>query len=244
MSEYGSGDKLARGARSAQFGGASGVRDTNQFEDDFSVFTVEELCNKYSLSQSEYDQYSAQRLEGTELPDLKPVGDSFGVDFLVEDKRSSALPEAEVVPTPASKFPEKQFGAYRPILDRILVKRVEPDKNMELLSDGSTRDKRTGFIMPAKYRQHSNTGVVLAVGGFVVMGGTKTPLSDVVKPGDRVTYGDYNSEVTFLPETLVRELCDAVQLNYLEDENGLRVVRIQDVRGVEPAVESAEVVSE
>lgn len=91
--------------------------------------------------------------------------------------------------------------------------------------------------MPAKYRQHSNTGVVLAIGQFVVIGGCKTPLSDVVKVGDRVTYGDYNSEIAYLHEDIVKALCDAVQLNYVEDEDGTRIVRIQDVRGVEPQVE-------
>src|ERR1035437_10110535 len=77
------------------------------------------------------------------------------------------------------KFPEKQDGAFKPILERVLIKRVAEDKNMEQLEDGSMRDKRTGFIIPAKYRQHSNVGVVLAVGDFVVMGGVKTPLSDI-----------------------------------------------------------------
>ena len=244
MSEYGSGDKLARGAKSAQFGGPA--QDMTQFEYDFANMSVEEITVKYGISVADFDGYAAARLEGTALPDLVPVEqrDTFGVSFSVEDKRSSSLPDAVPVEAPAAKFPEKKFGAYHPILDRILVKRVEPDPNMELLSDGSTRDKRTGFVMPAKYRQHSNTGVVLAMGQFVVMGGVKTPLGEILGLGDRVTYGDYNSEVTFLPETLVRSLCDNVQLNYIEDENGLRVIRIQDVRGVEPALSQEEIEAE
>ena len=236
---YGSGDKLARGAASAQFGGAhSKAQDITQFEYDFANMSVDEITVKYGISVADFDLYAAERLEGKPLPDLTPTAEQgtvgVGVDFVIEDKRSSALPESVSLPAVAKKYPEKQFGVFRPVLDRILVKRVEPDENLELLSDGSVKDKRTGFIMPAKYRQHSNTGVVLAIGQFVVMGGTKTSLSEIVKVGDRVTYGDYNSEVAYLHEDIVKQLCDAIQLNYVEDESGTRIVRIQDVRGVEP----------
>jgi len=236
----GSGDKLARGATSAQFGGAhSKAQDITQFEYDFANMSVDEITVKYGISVADFDRYAAERLDGKPLPDLTPTleKETMGVDFVVEDKRSSALPESVSLPEVVKKYPEKKFGVFRPVLDRILVKRVEPDENLELLSDGSVKDKRTGFIMPAKYRQHSNTGVVLAIGQFVVIGGCKTPLSDVVKVGDRVTYGDYNSEIAYLHEDIVKALCDAVQLNYVEDEDGTRIVRIQDVRGVEPQVE-------
>jgi hypothetical protein len=36
-----------------------------------------------------------------------------------------------------------------------------------------------------------------------------------------------------MDEAKVQQLCDAVQMNYEEDPEGLRVVRVQDVRGVE-----------
>jgi hypothetical protein len=58
-------------------------------------------------------------------------------------------------------------------------------------------------------------------------------MSEVVRVGDRVTYGDYNSEVFLMDEDKVKELCDAVQMNYEPDPEGLRIVRVQDVRGFE-----------
>ena len=106
----------------------------------------------------------------------------------VIDRRSRF--DSEPVKKAEPKFPEKQYEAFKPILDRVLIKRVAEDKNMELMEDGSMRDKRTGFIIPAKYRQHSNVGVVLAVGDFVVIGGVKTNLSDIIKPGYRVLFGE------------------------------------------------------
>ena len=57
-----------------------------------------------------------------------------------------------------------------------------------------------------------------------------------VRVGDRVTYGDYNSEVFIMDENKVQELCDAVQMNYEPDPEGIRVVRVQDVRGFEREV--------
>jgi hypothetical protein len=55
-----------------------------------------------------------------------------------------------------------------------------------------------------------------------------------------VTYGDYNSEVFLMDEAKVQQLCDAVQMNYEEDPEGLRVVRVQDVRGVEREIVATE----
>jgi hypothetical protein len=75
--------------------------------------------------------------------------------------------------------------------------------------------------------------VVLAVGKFVILGGQRIAMDEVVRVGCRVTYGDYNSEVFHMSEERQQALCDAVQFNYFTDEDGLRVVRVQDVRGVE-----------
>ena len=55
----------------------------------------------------------------------------------------------------------------------------------------------------------------------------------IVRPGDRVTFGDYNSEVYKQPVEKTQKMCDAVQMNYEADEEGLRVVRVQDIRTVE-----------
>jgi len=64
-------------------------------------------------------------------------------------------------------------------------------------------------------------------------------MGEVVRIGDRVTYGDYSSEILIMSEDRVRALCDAISFNYFSDDAGLRVVRVQDVRGVEPCEEFA-----
>lgn len=152
----------------------------------------------------------------------------------VIDRRSRF--DSEPVKKAEPKFPEKQYEPFKPILDRVLIKRVAEDKNMEMLEDGSMRDKRTGFIIPAKYRQHSNIGVVLAVGDFVVMGGVKTHLSDIVKPGYRVLFGEYNAEKLKIPDEQVQAMCDAIGVEFEASED-LDVVRVQDIRGVYKPVE-------
>src|ERR1700686_4765495 len=87
------GDVLARGAASAQFGGATSITD---FENDFIYMTVEEVNEKYGLSQAEYDQYSAMRVEGQHLPDLTPVAlqETLDVGFSVTDHRKNYLSES------------------------------------------------------------------------------------------------------------------------------------------------------
>ncbi len=152
----------------------------------------------------------------------------------VIDKRSRF--DSEPVKKAEPKFPEKQYEPFKPILDRVLIKRVAEDKNMEMLEDGSMRDKRTGFIIPAKYRQHSNVGVVLAVGDFVVMGGVKTSLLDIIKPGYRVLFGEYNAEKLKIPDEQVQAMCDAIGVEFEASED-LDVVRVQDIRGIYKPVE-------
>ena len=230
------GDVLARGGKSAQFGGASSITD---FENDFIYLGPEELCNKYGLSEAEYDTYAAQRLEGTPLPDLKSTtAEGFGAVVEVVDKRHDylgGLNETKAVVEVKGKFEPHTYEEFHPILDRILVMRVADDPNMELLEDGSMRDKRTSFIIPAKYRQHSNVGIVLALGQFVVMGGVRIPLSELLRVGDKITFGDYNSEILQMEPSKAEAICDSIGVNYTHDEQGLRIVRVQDVRGVERA---------
>lgn len=230
------GDVLARGAAKAQFGGANSISD---FENDFIYMTVEEVNEKYGLSQSEYDFYAALRVDGQHLPDLTPVAlqETLDVGFSITDHRKNYLSEAtepaKVKVEAAKKFPEPTYGAFRPIMDRILVMRIADDPDTELLEDGSTRNKKSGLITAAKYRQHSNVGIVLATGTWVVIGGVRFPMEDFVKPLYKVTYGDYNSEVFPMDKTKVEALCDSIGVNYVEDAQGLRVVRVQDVRGIE-----------
>lgn len=91
---------------------------------------------------------------------------------------------------------------FRPILDRIIVKRLD-------------ECDETGITVPKKYRQHSNKGIVVAIGDFVVLGGLRVPLSDLVNVGDIVLVGEYNSE------------------KFEKDGEELWIVRLQDVRGIE-----------
>jgi hypothetical protein len=62
-------------------------------------------------------------------------------------------------------------------------------------------------------------------------------MGEVVRVGSRVTYGDYNSEILIMSEPRIQVLCDAISFNYFKDDDGLRVVRVQDVRGVEDPID-------
>jgi len=231
------GDQLASGAKSAKFSTAVGL---SSFEDDL-IFRPEICSEKYGLTEDEVDGWQIRRTNGETVPNLQAVADieeAPAEGVVINDRRTkyelgSSTADAKVA---EQKYPEPEFTSFKPILDRILVMRVPLDKNLEVLEDGSVRDKRTKFIIPAKYRQHSNTGIVLAVGNFVVMGGTKIELNDIVRPGDRVTFGDYNSEVFPMPKEQAQALCDNLKVNYFDDEQGLRIVRIQDVRGIETPI--------
>lgn len=234
------GDVLARGGRSAQF--ASSGADVTDFEYDMKV-RRELVKEKYGLSDAEVEEYAAKIDSGVRV-DLDPVGlseEKLGSGITVIDKRPNffgtfpGLDAKEVVKA-APKYPEKKYTLFTPILDRILIKRCADGPDQKLMEDGSVLDTKTGLITAAKYRQHSNIGIVLATGQFVILGGQKIPMADVVRVGDRVTYGDYNSEVFHMDEARVVALCDAVQMNYEADPEGLRVVRVQDVRGVEREV--------
>ena len=172
--------------------------------------------------------------EPVELKNVAPEAETLGSGITVIDKRSRF--DSEPVKVAEPKFPEKQYGNFTPILDRVLIKRVSDDKNMEKMEDGSLRNKSTGFIIPAKYRQHSNVGVVLAVGDFVVMGGVKTTLSDIIKPGYRVLFGEYNCEKLKVPDEQVEAMCDAIGIEFEASED-LDVVRVQDIRGIYKPVE-------
>jgi co-chaperonin GroES (HSP10) len=172
---------------------------------------------------------------------MKPIAlvNELGAGITVIDRRpsySEEVEEAKSAPVVAKKYPEKKFSLFKPILDRILIKRCAENADMKLLPDGSVLNVKTNLVIAAKYRQHSNIGIVLAAGKFVILGGQRIPMEEVVRVGDRVTYGDYNSEVFHMDENRVKELCDAVQMNYEEDAEGLRVVRVQDVRGTESEV--------
>jgi co-chaperonin GroES (HSP10) len=229
------GDVLARGAQSAQF--ASGGSELSDFEYDLRV-RRDILKEKYGISDEEIAEYD-NRLEAGERLSLKTLAqrvEELGAGITVTDRRpkyEQEVTEAKEAPIAAKKYPEKKFATATPILDRILVKRCAESSDMKIMPDGSVLNTKTGLVIAAKYRQHSNIGIVLAVGQFVILGGQRVAMSEVVRVGDRVTYGDYNSEVFLMDEVKIQELCDGVQMNYDEDPEGLRVVRVQDVRLVE-----------
>lgn len=228
------GDVLARGARSAQF--AAGGSELSDFE--YDLRTRNELVGqKYGLSPTEIESYML-RLNAGERLELKPTAlvEELGAGIEVIDRRrsySTEVEEAKMAPVAPKKYPDKKFSAFSPILDRILVKRCAEGPDMKIMEDGSVLNTKTGLVIAAKYRQHSNIGIVLATGKLVIIGGQRLAMSEVVRVGDRVTYGDYNSEVFLMNEDKVKELCDSVQMNYEPDPEGLRIVRVQDVRGTE-----------
>lgn len=229
------GDVLARGARSAQF--AAGGGELSDFEYDLRV-RRDILKEKYGVSDEEIAEYDAkiERGERFSLPTLAAREAELSAGITVIDRRPTYETEVETVKAavvPEKKWPEKKFTSFNPILDRILVKRCADSPDMKIMADGSVLNTKTGLVIAAKYRQHSNIGIVLATGQFVILGGQRIQMSEVVRVGDKVTYGDYNSEVFHMDEEKVKVLCDAVQMNYEPDEEGLRVVRVQDVRGVE-----------
>lgn len=242
MTQHSTGDRLARGDKSAQFSTGAGLAD---FENDL-IFNPEIVEEKYGLTAQVVAQYQEQRISGAKLPDLQTKAvvdeekqdqaDAMELGFKVTDKRSNLLPEAAKVEAAPLKFAHKQYADFKPVLDRVLVKRTTIDPNMEELSDGSLRDKKTGFITLAAYREHQNVGHVLAIGDFVVMGGVKTPLGAVVRPGDRVTWGDYNSEIFIMSDAKAEALCDSLGINYTSDPEGIRIIRVQDIRGVEKPI--------
>jgi co-chaperonin GroES (HSP10) len=242
VSNLGGGDQLASGAKSAQFASASS--EVSNFECDF-IFHPETIKEKYGLTDEQIEGFKQDREAGHHLPEMPTVEDMKEMDtaakkdgFEIIDNRRLFVSENQPQPIPetAKKWPEHQYEKMVPILDRILIKRIVDDPNLEELSDGSVRNKKTGFIMPSAYRQHSAMGIVLAIGGFVIMGGVKIPLSDFIHPGDKVKFGDYNSEVYHLDDAEIEKLCDEVQMNFVPDPEGLRVIRVQDIRTIQRRV--------
>jgi co-chaperonin GroES (HSP10) len=69
---------------------------------------------------------------------------------------------------------------FRPILDRILLRAV-------------TEEKRGLIEKPDAY-QESNKYEVIALGDFVMFGGVRVPLFEIVEVGDTVLVGQYNLE--------------------------------------------------
>lgn len=95
-----------------------------------------------------------------------------------------------------------EYEPFQPILDRIVVRRIESNTDTD------------GFVVPEKYRQHTNIGEVLAIGTGVVLGMIFHDMDTFVEVGDRVLFGEYTAE------------------KYVFEGDEQEIVRIQDVRGV------------
>lgn len=89
---------------------------------------------------------------------------------------------------------------FQPVLDRILLRKIEAVQ------------EKNGIAIPETY-QESNKYEVVALGDFVMFGGERVPLSDLLSIGDVVLVSQYNVE-------------------RIEIEDGeFWLSRIQDVRG-------------
>ncbi len=107
-----------------------------------------------------------------------------------------------------SQMAEERIPAeapFRPILDRVLIKRVEPEAAVD------------GFSVPEKYRQMSNVGVIIGIGHGVVLGREWHSLSEFVQVGQKCLYGEYTAERWDSP-----------------DGQAFWIVRLQDIRGIIP----------
>lgn len=124
------------------------------------------------------------------------------METLQEIDQKIAEREAEIAAAPHEET--KTYLPFRPLADRVLIRRIEADNTT---TDG-------GLLIPERYRQQSNKGEVVDVGQFYTTGGLvfQIPLA----PGDRVLFGEYNAE------------------KFLKDGEELLLVRFADIRGVEP----------
>jgi len=68
---------------------------------------------------------------------------------------------------------------FKPILDRILLKRIE-------------EEDKSIIQTPDAFRQKSNKGEVVALGQFFQFGGQLFPMSEVLSVGDIVLFGEFN----------------------------------------------------
>ena len=92
----------------------------------------------------------------------------------------------------------------KPILDRILVKRLAPVETPDKLIE-----------IPDQYQQKTNRCKVIAIGDYVILGSHAAEIASFVNVGDIVIIGDYNAE------------------DIKVDGEDLVLVSIHDVRAVE-----------
>lgn len=105
--------------------------------------------------------------------------------------------DANSVPQPEAP----KFNTFQPLNDLVLVKRYQEDNS-----------KAGSFIVPEKFRQQSNQGIIVALNQLF------NDLDDGIKVGDKITFGIGNAE------TLI-----------VNGEEHL-LIRYNDIRGVEAAL--------
>lgn len=71
------------------------------------------------------------------------------------------------------------LAKYQPMNDRVLLRRI-------------VEKTETLIVQPDAYQMKSNKGEVIAVGSGMLVGPNIVPID--LKPGDVVTFGEYNSE--------------------------------------------------
>lgn len=91
----------------------------------------------------------------------------------VEDSRSvPKYTNPDTIDLEALGITPKQYEPFTPILDRVLIRRIE-----------DTQKSKLG--VPDKYRQHTNRGVIVGIGDLV---------KSNLKIGDIVLFGEYSAE--------------------------------------------------
>lgn len=85
------------------------------------------------------------------------------------------------IPIVDQRSSTKTYSSPKPILDRILVRRIE-------------RAATHGFVEQEKYKQQSRRGEVIAVGTCVVLGNEVVTLDDFVAVGDIVVFSEFTAE--------------------------------------------------
>lgn len=101
----------------------------------------------------------------------------------------------------------------QPILDRIIVRRVDDPFKKPSTIIRDTDNAEITIETPEIYRQQSRWGKVIAIGQGVVLGDKFFPLTDFVNVGDTIMFGEYNAEP------------------FQTAEEELVLIRVQDIRG-------------
>jgi|SRR6266850_295208 len=96
----------------------------------------------------------------------------------------------------------KDFHPFKPILDRLLLRRL------------AAKEDASGFEIPSKFREPEARGEVMTVGDGVTLGGAWHAMTEFVNVGDHVLFGEHTVEKIII------------------DGEEFDIARLQDIRGV------------